>query len=151
MPDKMNIQFRVKAVDNFTKTLNKFHKRLDNVKRHVASMSDIEGVHISVNDEQAKDQLEDVEDKADKLGKKSVWIRIKLAVNDFRAQMSRMSSVIRNFGELVRHEVISAFVALSPVIATAIGTIAGGIGGIGPMIGTVVGGVLRLRQLSQTR
>lgn len=47
--EKMNIQYRIRAVDNFTKTHNKFHRQLTNIKRHVESIDNNKTIEFDAN------------------------------------------------------------------------------------------------------
>lgn len=147
--EKYNIQFRIKAVDDFSKTMNRLHTRIESVKRHVDSLDDMKTVEISVSgDAKAKRDIKKVERAADKLDRKQVFIAIKSNWNEswksFRGFMGKIANLSRDVSEIVSSMFGSAILAAAPALAGSLKAVTAVAGSLGPMIGVLAGGTLAL-------
>ncbi|WP_272031228.1 phage tail protein [Oceanobacillus kimchii] len=147
--DKLNIQFRIKAVDSFSKNMNKLHRQLDNVKKHVDSIDNMTNIKVNVTgDKKAKHQIDDVGDEIDKVKRKSPIIvtfavaglkHVQNNFRNFRRQMGYVASFSRDIGEMISRTMTSALVTASSTGVASIGALVGVFGSLGPMIGAVAG------------
>lgn len=147
--DKLNIQFRIKAVDNFSRNMNKLSQQLDKVQRKADELGTIENIKVGVTgDKKAKKDLESVQDKAEEVGRTSVWVSVKTtavdAWNEYRRTMGKIATFSRNVGELVQTQMMSSFLVMTPTAVSGIASITAALGAMLPVIGTVSGGVLGL-------
>lgn len=147
--EKLNIQFRIRAVDNFSKTMNKLHTRLESVKRHVDSIDDKVIVDVDVvGDMKAKRDLKKVERAAESVQRKNVLLMVKADVNQawsgFRGLMGRIAHLSRDVSELFTSMFGSAIMASAPALAASLWSVVGVLGTLGPMVGALSGGLFGL-------
>lgn len=151
--DKMNIQFRIKAVDNFSKNMNKLSQQLDKVQRKAEELGTIENIKVGVTgDKKAVKDLDNVSDEIDEINRKSsIMIAVQSVHSSvvgswekFRKKMDRLADLSRDFGQVIQSQVFSSILTMAPTAVAGIYSIVGALGTIGPVVGTVAGGVMGL-------
>ena len=135
-------------MDNFSKTMNKLHVRLENIKRHADSLDD-QLINVDVTgDMKARRDLRKVGREADRVGRKNVMILVRTNANNalqsFRKDMGKIATLSRDIGEIIGRTLTSALVTASTTGVASMGALAGVIGNLGPMVGALAGGTFGL-------
>ncbi|GAA0427348.1 hypothetical protein GCM10008934_16430 [Virgibacillus salarius] len=140
--DKLNIQFRIKAVDNFSRNMDKLDRKLKSARRAADGLEfgklevdidgDATGFHRTASRvERRKKQIED----------NSIIVDIKASGREFRRSMDRIADFSRDTGEFIRHELTAGLVTIGPVLTS---TVTGALGSILPMVGVLGGSIMGL-------
>lgn len=154
MAEKLLISFRIKAIDDFSKTMKKLDSQLENIKRQAKSAAvlqkvefDLDGKKLVKDVEKATKDAQKAADK-NKVEPKFSFNKATKALTDFvadyRKSIARWADLSRDVGEMFQGSLTNAIVALAPLAIPAIASIGGALGGLIPIIGTVGGAVMGL-------
>lgn len=129
--EKLNISFSIRAVDRFTKTHNKLHRQLDNVKRHVESLSNFESIKVDADTASFNRKMDRAKRKADSFPKVKTTNVLVVGFRRYRDEMDRLAQSLRTFDEIARGMTTGGLLTMLPAIVPLIGVAAGGIMALG--------------------
>lgn len=124
---KMNISYRIRAIDNFSKTHDKLERQLAKIKTIGDDLGKgMEDVKIDADTSDFDRGMRKTERKLASFPKR-VWVHIQGNFNETRSQMDRLATGLRTFGEVSRGAVSGGIFMALPALVPILGTAAGGI------------------------
>ncbi|MBN9655978.1 hypothetical protein J0K78_17010 [Halobacillus sp. GSS1] len=144
MASKRNIQYRVSVVDRFTKPLRRMQSQLESFKRTVESVDNkVINPKVDVQTAKATADLENVKRKAKSIPN-LIYVHVVSNVDKFNQDIDSVADKIRNFSTVYKSAFSGGLMAGTPIAANALGVLAGGIGSLLPVLGTLGGGFMGL-------
>lgn len=126
----MNISYRIRAIDNFSKTHDKLNKQLVRIKRSFEGLSEMESVKIEANTKEFKKDVAQAEHKVESFPKR-VKVHVSANYKEFRQKVDRMADSMRDFGELSQRVGIGGIFMALPALVPILGSAIGGMGALG--------------------
>lgn len=124
---KMNIEYRVRAIDAFTKVHKRLTRQLETLEKQLDRVSKTREIKIDADTLAAVKKLDKVEKEVKDIPRFKVITIIANTHKDFRRTMDRVADFSRDMGEITQGFLVgSIFTALGPALQVT----AGGLGAI---------------------
>jgi hypothetical protein len=148
IPKIKDIKFALLAKDKFTRMFDKLDRRILGSKLLLQELNNTK-VDINVESElpELMKDMKGVIQVAKKANKQKVKLEVevspfKVAFQEFRNLMARMSTLSRNVGEIISHNLIGSTLTMLPTLVPIIASFGGALGSLLPILGTLGGGIM---------
>lgn len=156
--DKMNIRFRIKAVDDFSRNMKKLNTQLNQVKRSVEDLPEMRSVQLDADTEEFNMAISEAKANLDGLPERegvtfdahttkfntdvnqaennvsrfpnTVTTYFKAITSGFARDRDKLANTLRSFGEITQGFGGGALRTFLPALSPIIGVLVGGLGAI---------------------
>lgn len=154
----MNIRFRIKAVDDFSRNMKKLNTQLNQVKKSVEDLPEMRSVNLEADTAEFNQAVTDAKANLDGLPERegvtftantgefnrdvnnaernvkkfpnTVTTYFRAIGDDFTKRRNKLATSIRNFQEITSGFGMGAILTVLPALSSVVGILAGGIGAI---------------------